>query len=240
MKIKQKLVIEVIVLSIILASASVIVVNNTLLVAETFASLNNELIPTLLLLKDMRMVASNILALTLEATIIENESLANNNDLEKRSDEIAEINKEVFFAKSQFNELFNLYEKYLMDQNDFDSANEIFTQWKKYEINSEKFIEYRMKGISDAEFIKLTEQFKESRTALFKEIDHTILENENKVREKRDAISKLVENTTIILVGTVISILIIILAVRIYILKSIFVPILRIRDFTKKNCRWQF
>lgn len=232
-RIKQKFVIEVVVLSIILATVSFMAINNTTHIEKNFTDLNDELIPTLSLLKDMRLVTSNILTSTLEFAIFEIES-PDFKAVQSMDQDWSKIDEEINLSKTQFNELFSLYRQHLSTEEDFLAASKIEQQWKKFEIFSDKFREYKKRGIASEEFVKMKEEFKDAKNSLFKEIDSVIITNEEKVQEKRRVVSELVEKTTLVVSLTLIIFIFTMVFMRYSILKSILIPILKIRRATRK------
>lgn len=230
MKIKNKLIVEVAVLSVTLTIVSFLTISNTILIENNFSTLNDELIPVLTNLKDMRLVATNVLASTLEFAIIEGNASPNDNS----NQELERIDTDISDQKNQFNELLSLYKKRISDPQDLKLANEIEQEWNQLGALSEKFIEYKKKGISDAAFIKLNEEFTHSKESLFVKIDSAILSNEKKVNEKRIFVSEAVSDTTIIVFVNLVVFVLLIVILRYYILISILSTISKLRKITKE------
>jgi len=161
MKIKKKFTLEIIILSIILAITSFIIIDNTLKVEENFSILNEDLIPRLSLLKDMRLMASNVLISTLEFTMFEENykiSGSKEFDITHSSKVLSEIDEN----KILFIQLFELYKHQVSEINAEESIEQINLKWERFTILSDKFVDYRKKGISGDAFIKIKDEFKNS------------------------------------------------------------------------------
>jgi len=234
MKIRNKLVVEVAVLSVILTIVSFLTIQNTISIENNFSLLNNELIPILTNLKDMRLVATNVLSSTLEFVIIQESNSTSTDNTIKLNQELSRISADIIDEKNQFNELLSLYKRYLSDQHDITLANEIEQEWAHLGLLSEKFIEYKKKGISDIAFIKLNEEFVSSKESLFAKIDSAILSNQKKVDEKRIFVSELVSDTTIIVFVNLVVFVLLVIVLRYYVLRSILGTISKLRKLTKE------
>lgn len=110
MKIKKKFTLEIIILSIILAITSFIIIDNTLNVEQNFSILNNDLIPRLSLLKDMRIMASNVLISTLEFTMFE-ENFITSGDKTLNTNIQSSILTQIEENKINFLQLFEIYKQ---------------------------------------------------------------------------------------------------------------------------------
>jgi len=107
-KIKTKLVIEVIVLFALIGTISLISIMNTKQVQETFFSISTETLPVLNTLKDMRYASTQISAITMEIILIEDETRNTVGNEFHELEEILEINfYKIEQAKSLFNESFS-------------------------------------------------------------------------------------------------------------------------------------
>lgn len=234
MKIKKKIIFEIIILSILLTMASIIIINNILDVQKNFSALNNDLIPRFSLLKDMRLMASNVLVSTLEFTMFEEEFVTSNQEVSSIDIQSSEIISEIQRNKIQFNQLLELYKQHMLNTPINESTDVIEHQWKKFEILSDKFVDYRKRGISGTEFVKIKDEFKDSKDVLFNEIDSILLANEKNVEQKGQIVSELIRNTTIIVSLVVLIFVIVFIVLRYYLLRSILIPIFKIRNVTKK------
>jgi len=125
MKIKKKFTLEIIILSIILAITSFIIIDNTLNVEEHFSILNDDLIPRLSLLKDMRLMASNVLISTLEFTMFDENFVASNDKESNSSLRSSKILSEIEENKIQFIQLFEMYKQHVSDTPVEDSIYQI-------------------------------------------------------------------------------------------------------------------
>jgi len=233
MKIKKKFTLEIIVLTVILASTSFIIIENTLKVEKNFSILNEDLIPRFSLLKDMRQMASNVLISTLEFTMFDENFDIDGGIISKNSSSF-QRQLEIEENKSLFIQLFDLYSKKVMGTPDENSLMIINQKWEKFSLLSDKFIDYKKKGISGNEFMKIKDEFKESKYVLFAEIDSLLILNEHQVEQKGNEVSELVEFSTIIILIVVLVFVLVLIVLRHYLLKSILKPIFNIRNATKE------
>ncbi len=241
MEIRKKIIWETIILSIILISLSFVIINNILIIQNNFFYLDKELIPSLTVLKDIRLIASNVLVSTLEFSIVEEETTSlNNNEVSELDQKLTEVIADINLSKSQFDELSTLYKKQTTDLN-IQPIEKIEQKWKEFELLSDKFIEYKKRGISGNELIKIKDEFRDSKNSLFKEIDLAIIFNEEKIQEKRNSVEEIVRNTTILIFVILVICILTIVIIRYHILKSILIPILKLRktvqDIAKGNFR---
>ena len=241
MEIRKKIIWETIILSIILISLSFVIINNILIIQNNFFYLDKELIPSLTVLKDIRLIASNVLVSTLEFSIVEEEATSsNNNEVSELDQKLTDVIADINLSKSQFDELSTLYKKQTTDLN-IRPIEKIEQKWKEFELLSDKFIEYKKRGISGNELIKIKDEFRDSKNSLFKEIDLAIIFNEEKIQEKRNIVEEIVRNTTILIFVILVICILTIVIIRYHILKSILIPILKLRktvqDIAKGNFR---
>ena len=234
MKIKKKFTLEIIILSIILAITSFIIIDNTLNVEEHFSILNDDLIPRLSLLKDMRLMASNVLISTLEFTMFDENFVASNDKESNSSLRSSKILSEIEENKIQFIQLFEMYKQHVSDTPVEDSIYQITLKWEQFTILSDKFIDYRKRGISGDEFIKIKEEFKNSKDNLFAQIDSLLIINEKQVEEKGNDVSELVKFSTGLILMVVSVFVLVLIILRHYLLKSILRPIFQIRTATQE------
>lgn len=233
MKIKKKFTLEIIILSVILVITSFIIIDNTLNVEENFSILNDDLIPRLSLLKDMRLMASNVLISTLEFTMFE-ENFIVSDDKTPNIDTQLSILSQIEENKINFIQLFEIYEQRVSGTNVDESINQINLKWEQFTILSDKFVDYRTRGISGTEFIKIKDEFKNSKDILFVQIDSLLIINEKQVEQKGKDVSELVRFSTVLIL-TVVSVFILTLIIlRHYLLKSILKPIFKIRSVTQE------
>ncbi|WP_052347791.1 sensor histidine kinase [Candidatus Nitrosotenuis chungbukensis] len=240
MEIRKKIIFETIILSIILALLSFVIINNILIIQNNFSYLDNELIPSMTILKDIRSIASNILVSTLEFSIVEEEITPSGNDEASKSNQkLTEVITDIDLSKSQFDEMSSLYKKQAASINML-SIEKIEQRWQEFELLSDKFIEYKKRGISGDELIKIKDEFRDSKDSLFKEIDLAIIFNEEKIQEKRNAVEELVRNTTILIFTILIICISTIVIIRYHILKSILIPILKLRKTVQEIAKGDF
>jgi len=240
MKIKKKFTLEIIVLSIILAITSFIIIDNTLNVEENFLILNNDLIPRLSLLKDMRLMASNVLISTLEFTMVEENFVVSGDKLSDTNITSLEILSEIEENKILFIQLFEMYKQKVSESNVDESINKISLKWEQFTILSEKFVDYTKRGISGDEFIKIKDEFKNSKDNLFVQIDSLLIINEKQVEQKGKDVSELVKFSTILILMVVSVFILVLIILRHYLLKSILRPIFQIRSATQEIAQNKF
>lgn len=144
MKIKKKFTLEIIILSIFLAITSFIIIDNTLNVEQNFSILNNDLIPRLSLLKDMRIMASNVLISTLEFTMFE-ENFITSGDKILNTNIQSSILTQIKENKINFLQLFEIYKQQVSGTNIEESLIQINLKWEQFTILSDKFVDYRKK-----------------------------------------------------------------------------------------------
>jgi len=235
MQIKKKFTLEIIILSIILAITSFIIIDNTLNVEENFSILNDDLIPRLSLLKDMRLMASNVLISTLEFTMFEENFVTSDDTQSNANVHSSEILSEIEENKIQFIQLFEMYKEKVSESNvDVDSITQINMKWEQFTIFSDKFVEYRKKGISGDEFLKIKDEFKNSKDNLFVQIDSLLIINEKQVQQKGYDVSELVKFSTVLILIVVSVFVLVLIILRHYLLKSILKPIFQIRSATQE------
>ncbi|QLH09401.1 sensor histidine kinase [Candidatus Nitrosotenuis sp. DW1] len=240
MEIRKKIIFETIILSIILASLSFVIINNILIIQNNFSYLDNELIPSMTILKDIRLIASNILVSTLEFSIVEEETTPSDNDEASKSNQkLTDVITDIDLSKNQFDEMSSLYKKQAASINML-SIEKIEQRWQEFELLSDKFIEYKKRGISGNELIKIKDEFRDSKDSLFKEIDLAIIFNEEKIQEKRNAVEELVRNTTVLIFAILIICISTIVIIRYHILKSILIPILKLRKTVQEIAKGDF
>ena len=186
------------------------------------------------LLKDMRLMASNVLISTLEFTMFE-ENFVKSGDKESitniRSSEILSQIKE---NKIQFIQLFEMYKQHITDTDVEDSIYLINQKWEQFTILSDKFVDYRTRGISGDEFIKIKDEFKNSKDTLFAQIDSLLIINEKQVEQKGNDVSELVKFSTLLILIVVSVFVLVLIILRHYLLKSILRPIFQIRSATQE------
>lgn len=240
MEIRKKVICETIILSMILVSLSFVIINNILIIQNEFFYLDKELIPSLTILKDIRLIASNILVSTLEFSIVDEETASlDNNEATESNQKLTEVINDIDLSKSQFEEMSTIYKKQSADLNIL-SIEKIEQKWKEFELLSDKFIEYKKRGISGNELIKIKDEFRNSKNSLFKEIDLAIIFNEEKIQEKRNAVEELVRNTTILIFVILAICISTIVIIRYHILKSILIPILKLRKTVQEIAKGNF
>ncbi|MBL4595388.1 MAG: HAMP domain-containing histidine kinase, partial [Robiginitomaculum sp.] len=234
MKIKKKFTLEIIILSVILAITSLIIIDNTLNVEENFSILNDELIPRLSLLKDMRLMASNVLISTLEFTLFEENFRVSGDKVHDTNLQSSKILSEIEENKILFIQLFELYKHQVSGTIATESIEQINLKWEEFTIISDKFVDYRKRGISGDEFIKIKNEFKNSKDVLFVEIDSLLILNEKQVEQKGKDVSELVKFSTVLIIIVVSVFIFVLIILRHYLLKSILKPIFQIRSATQE------
>ena len=179
-------------------------------------------------------MASNVLISTLEFTMFE-ENFVKSGDKESikniRSSEILSQIKE---NKIQFIQLFEMYKQHITDTDVEDSIYLINQKWEQFTILSDKFVDYRTRGISGDEFIKIKDEFKNSKDTLFAQIDSLLIINEKQVEQKGNDVSELVKFSTLLILIVVSVFVLVLIILRHYLLKSILRPIFQIRSATQE------
>ena len=186
MQIKKKLFVEVIALSIVLSVVTFLTVYNVVLIENNFSILNNELIPILTNLKDMRLIATNMLSSTLEYAVLSENNKTSTDHL-KLNQELDRIRHDINDEKIQFNQILSAYDSKTVTTNDEIISGEIRSEWNDLEQLSDKFLEYKKRGITDDAFIKLNGDFIKSKESLFTKIDSAIILNQQNVDEKSES-----------------------------------------------------
>jgi len=115
-----------------------------------------------------------------------------------------------------------------------DSIHKITLKWEQFTILSDKFVDYRKRGISGYEFIKIKDEFKNSKDNLFAQIDSLLIINEKQVEEKGNDVSELVRFSTVLILIVVSVFVLVLIILRHYLLKSILRPIFQIRSATQE------
>ena len=233
MKIKKKFTLEIIILSVILVITSFIIIDNTLNIEENFSILNDDLIPRLSLLKDMRIMASNVLISTLEFTMFEENFIASGDKIVNTNIQ-SSILTQIEENKINFYQLFEIYKQQVSGANVEESLIQINFKWEQFTILSDKFVDYRKKGISGDEFIKIKDEFKNSKDILFAQIDSLLIINEKQVEQKGKDVSELVKFSTVLILIVVSFFIITLIILRHYLLQSILKPIFQIRSATQE------
>jgi len=234
MKIKKKFTLEIIILTLLLAVTSFVIIQNTLNVEKNFSDLNDDLIPRLSLLKDMRLMASNVLISTLEFTMFEDDFVTSDETISELNLQSSEIISEIEEHKIQFVQLFELYTQQVTGTALEESSDLINKKWNTFSLLSEKFVDYRKRGIAGDEFMKIKDEFKESKNSLFVEIDSLLIINENQVDQKGHDVSELVKQSTGLILIIVLVFVLVLVVLRHYLLKSILKPIFNIRNATRE------
>jgi len=105
-------------------------------------------------------------------------------------------------------------------------------KWEQFTIFSDKFVDYTKKGISGDEFLKIKDEFKNSKDNLFAQIDSLLIINEKQVEQKGYDVSELVKFSTVLILIVVSVFVLVLIILRHYLLKSILKPIFQIRSAT--------
>ncbi|WP_428326642.1 ATP-binding protein [Nitrosopumilus sp.] len=234
MQIRTKFIFEILVLSAILAVASIMILYYASEVEENISSLNDDLIPRSSILKDMRLAASNILTSSIEYVVFEENFVSSHRTVSDIDVKDNEIISEIQIDKTQFSQLLELYTQKTSETISADSINTIEQQWEEFDIISDKFVDYGKRGITGDEFIKIKNELKDSKNALVKEIDLVLIENEKEVKNKEQIVSELIRNTTLIISSIVLIFVIVFIILRYYFLRSILIPLSKIRHATKE------
>ena len=235
MKIKTKLLLEVFVLFLLIGTISLISIINTKQVQETFSSISTETLPVLNTLKNMRYASTQLSAVTMEIILIEDETRNLSGDQYQELEEILEM---TFFkieqSKTLFNESFSEYSNIMIEKysDDVDNTESLAEKWNEMIFISNKMIQLKTSGTSGVKILNLNKDFDASYENMNKEIDHSIESTTANIEQRQIRIESLINEITWSVVIALNVFIIIVLAIRIFILKSISNPLNEMRHVT--------
>ena len=235
MKIKTKLLLEVFVLFLLIGTISLISIINTKQVQETFSSISTETLPVLNTLKNMRYASTQISAVTMEIILIEDETRNLSGNEYQELEEILEMN---FFrieqAKTLFNESFSEYSNIMAEKysDEIDNTENLAEKWNEMIFISNKMIQLKTSGTAGVKILNLNKDFDLSFENMNIQIDHSIESTTANIEQRQIHIESLINEITWSVVIALNVFIIIVLAIRIFILKSISNPLNEMRHVT--------
>ena len=235
MKIKTKLLLEVFVLFLLIGTISLISIVNTKQVQETFSSISTETLPVLNTLKDMRFASTQISAVTMEIILIEDET---RNTVGSEYRELEEILETNFFkieqAKSLFNQSFSEYSNIMIKKysKDIDNTESLAEKWNEMIFISNKMIQLKTSGVEGLKILNLNKEFDSAYNKMNEEIDYAIESTTANIEQRQTYVESLVNEVTWSVVVALNVFIIIVLAIRLFILKSISKPLNEMRHVT--------
>jgi len=235
-KIKTKLLLEVFILFLLIGTISLISIINTKQVQETFSSISTETLPVLNTLKDMRYASTQISAITMEIILIEDET---RNVVGKDYQELEEILENNFFkieqAKSLFNQSFSEYSNIIIEKysEDVDNTESLAEKWNEMIFISNKMIQLKTSGTAGVKILNLNKDFDSAYEQMNSEIDHAIESTTANIDQRQIHIESLINDVTWSVVVALNVFILIVLAIRIFILKSISNPLNEMRHVTE-------
>jgi len=234
-KIKTKLLLEVFILFLLIGTISLISIINTKQVQETFSSISTETLPVLNTLKNMRYASTQISAITMEIILIEDETRNTSGSEYQELEEILETN---FFkieqAKTLFNESFSEYSNIMIEKysDEVDNTGDLAEKWNELIFISNKMIQLKTSGTSGIKILNLNKDFDSAYGNMNVEIDYAIESTTANIEQRQIHIESLINEITWSVVIALNVFIIIVLAIRIFILKSISNPLNEMRHVT--------
>lgn len=232
MKIRTKLALEVIFLISLVSTVGFIALYNTKSVQESFLILSLDTLPTLDLLKDMRMATTQIHSGTVEILLILQETqYATGEKLRDLEEKLESKSFEMENSKELFNFAFSKYSK--QTQGNFianeDKRSAIAQNWNDLLILSNQMILEKTKANNGDRILKLNDQFEAKVENLHKEIDNSISIIGTTIDAKQELVASIVNNTTLTIFITLNLFIVGALGIRFFILKSISKPLHKLR-----------
>ncbi len=235
MKIRTKLVLEIVVLFALVGMISFVSIMNTKQLQETFSSISSETLPVLDTLKDMRYASTQLSAITMEIVLIEDETRNAQENEYRELEEVLEINfYKIEMAKSLFNDSFSKYSN-LMAKNYPDEINhteKLAEKWNEMLFLSNKMIQTKTSGVSGIKILNLNKDLDSSFDAMNAEIDHAIALTSGNIDQRQIYIDSLVTEVTWSIVIALNMFVLTALIIRFLILRSISNPLNKIRQVT--------
>ena len=243
MKIRTKLVLEVIILFVLVGMISFVSIMNTKQLQETFSSISTETLPVLETLKNMRYASAQLSSITMEIILIEDETRNVQGNEYRELEEILEINfYKIEQAKSLFNESFSEYAS-LMTKDYPDNtvnAEKLAEKWNEMLFLSNKIIQLKTSGVSGIEILNLNKDFDTSFNSMNAEIDTSIAFTSGNIDQRQTYIESLVGEVTWSIVIALNLFVLVALVIRFLILRSISVPLNKIRKVTHSIAKGDF
>ncbi|MBT8251580.1 MAG: MCP four helix bundle domain-containing protein, partial [Nitrosopumilus sp.] len=224
MKIRTKLVLEVIVLFALVGMISFVSIMNTKQLQDSFSSISSETLPVLDTLKDMRYASTQLSAITMEIVLIEDETRNTGENEYRELEEILEINfYKIEQAKSLFNDSFSKYSNLMIENYDdeINTTEELAAKWNDLLFISNKMIQLKTSGVSGLQILQLNQDFNSSFDKMNAEIDHAIELTSGNIDQRQEYIDLLVTEVTWSIVIALNLFVLTALVIRFLILRSI-------------------
>lgn len=243
MKIKTKLILEIIVLFTLIAMISIISINNANHVQDTVSSLNNEMLPTLDELKNMRIAATEIPVITRGIILIEDETrnTANNEYIEL--EEVLETNfYKIEQAKSKFNESFSQYVNLINEKHpeNMYHTKDLAEKWNEMVVASNKLIQLKTSGASGMVILNLNKNLDLAYNNMNKVIDDGIELTAVNIEQKQLETEFLINEITWSMIIALNIFILTALVIRFLIVRSISNPLNKIRQTTHAIAKGRF
>ena len=243
MKIRSKLILEVAVLFILIGMISFISIMNTKQLQDTFSSISTETLPVLETLKNMRYASTQLSSVTMEIVLIEDETRNTQGNEFRQLEEVLEINfYNIEQAKSLFNDSFSQYSA-LMTESYPDEVNhteKLAEKWNELLFISNKMIQLKTSGASGLDILKLNHDFDLAYNSINSEIDHAIEMTTGNIDQRQSYIESLVNEVTWSVIIALNLFVISALIIRFFILRSITIPLKKIRNVTHSIAKGDF
>ncbi|MBT8173622.1 MAG: MCP four helix bundle domain-containing protein [Nitrosopumilus sp.] len=243
MKIRTKLVLEVIVLFALVGMISFVSIMNTKQLQDSFSSISSETLPVLDTLKDMRYASTQLSAITMEIVLIEDETRNTGENEYRELEEILEINfYKIEQAKSLFNDSFSKYSNLMIENYDdeINTTEELAAKWNDLLFISNKMIQLKTSGVSGLQILQLNQDFNSSFDKMNAEIDHAIELTSGNIDQRQEYIDLLVTEVTWSIVIALNLFVLTALVIRFLILRSISNPLNKIRKVTHSIAKGDF
>jgi len=226
---------EVFVLFLLIGTISLITIINTKQVQETFSSISTETLPVLNTLKNMRYASTQISAVNMEIVLIEDETRNTVGNEYQELDETLETNfYKIEQAKSLFNQSFSEYSNIIIEKysKDIDNTESLAEKWNEMLFISNKMIQLKTSGLAGVEILNVNKDFDSSYDKMNKEIDSAIELTTANIDQRQTHIKSLINDITWSVVIALNVFILIVLAIRLFILKSISRPLNEMRHVT--------
>ena len=242
MKIRTKLVLEVVVLFALVGMISFVSIMNTQQLQNSFSSISTETLPILDTLKDMRYASTQLSAITMEIVLIEDETRNIAENEYRELEEILEINfYKIEQAKSLFNDSFSKYTNLMIDHpDDVDNTTKLAEKWNEMLFLSNKMIQLKTSGVSGIEILNLNKDLDHSYDNMNAEVDRAVDLASGNIAQRQEHIDSLVTEVTWSIVIALNLFVLTAITIRFLILRSISNPLNKIRKVTHSIAKGDF
>ncbi|WP_010190557.1 sensor histidine kinase [Candidatus Nitrosarchaeum limnium] len=243
MKLKSKLLLEVVILFILIGGISAISIINTKYVQETFSSINTETLPILNTLKNMRYASTHLSALTNEIILIEDETRnASENEFAALEETLETNFYKIEEAKLLFNESFSEYSDIVSKSypQDVDQIELVAEKWNEMLFISNKMIQLKTSGASGGTILNLNNDFDFSYVEMNMAIDKAIELTTANIDQREIYVESLLRNVTWSIIIALNLFVATTLIIRFYILRSISKPLNKIKSVTRDIAKGNF